>query len=62
MKIDDREEVKKDGQPESDPIAGWERFFTGQDHYSENRDTKIELYPKRGFFSCYPVKDAEGPG
>ncbi|HSQ58104.1 MAG TPA: hypothetical protein VLM40_20435 [Gemmata sp.] len=42
-----------------DPVAGWERFFTDRDKYIENKDDKIELFPKRGFFSCYPVKDVK---
>lgn len=61
LKIDDREELKKDGEPDNDPVAGWERFFTDRDKYVRNVDDKIELYPRRGFFSCYPVKDVK-PG
>ena len=60
LKIDDREDVKKDDQPD-DPIAGWERYFTDRDKYIRNPDDKIELYPHRGFFSCYPVKEVK-PG
>jgi hypothetical protein len=61
LKIDEHDEVKKDGQPENDPIAGWERFFTDRDKHTQIQDDKVELYPKRGFFSCYPVKDVK-PG
>jgi hypothetical protein len=59
LKIDDREVEKKDDQPENDPIAGWERFFTDRDKYIRSPDDKIELYPRRGFFSCYPVKEVK---
>lgn len=43
------------------PIAGWERFFTDREKYARNPDLKIELFPRRGFFSTYPVKDVK-PG
>jgi hypothetical protein len=61
LKIDDPPEApKKDGvQPADDPIAGWERFFTDRDKYVENRDDKIELFPRRGFFSSYPIKEVK---
>jgi hypothetical protein len=59
LKIDDREVEKKDDQPENDPIAGWERFFTDRDKYTRSQDDKVELYPRRGFFSCYPVKEVK---
>jgi hypothetical protein len=49
------------GQPQSDPIAGWEDFFTGRDKYSKYPDDKVEFFPKNGFFSCYPVKEVK-PG
>jgi hypothetical protein len=65
LKIDDPEmpakKGKDDKEPENDPVAGWERFFTDRDKYVENRDDKIELFPTRGFYSCYPVKDVK-PG
>jgi hypothetical protein len=60
LKIDDRDDVKKSDQPD-DPVAGWERFFTDRDRYSRVPDDKVELYPHRGFFSCYPVKEVK-PG
>ena len=47
------------GPAVGDPVAGWERFFTGRDKYVESKDDKVELYPTRGFFSCYPVKDVK---
>jgi hypothetical protein len=59
LKIDGRDETKS-GQPD-DPIAGWERFFTDRDKYAPEPDEKVELHPKRGFFSCYPVRDVK-PG
>jgi hypothetical protein len=49
------------GQPQSDPVAGWERFFTDRDRYAKNPDDKVEFFPRRGFFSCYPVKEVK-PG
>jgi hypothetical protein len=45
----------------TDPIAGWERFFTDRDRYSKQADYKLELFPRRGFYSCYPVKQVK-PG
>lgn len=44
-----------------DPIAGWERFFTDRERYSKQPDYKLELFPRRGFYSCYPVKEVK-PG
>ncbi|MBA4189634.1 MAG: hypothetical protein C0467_16740 [Planctomycetaceae bacterium] len=63
LKIDDPPpSEKKDGkEPENDPVAGWERFFTDQAKYAESKDYKTELFPRRGFFSCYPIKDVK-PG
>jgi hypothetical protein len=58
LKLDDRDEAKKADQP-NDPIAGWERFFTDRDKYTPSPDEKVELYPHRGFFSCYPVKEVK---
>lgn len=43
-----------------DPIAGWELFFTDREQY-ERQEDKLELSPRRGFFSCYPVKSVN-PG
>jgi hypothetical protein len=48
--------LKLDDSVPLDPIAGWERFFTDRDKYVLNPDLKEELFPHRGFFSCYPVK------
>ncbi|HEX4607144.1 MAG TPA: hypothetical protein VH092_02980 [Urbifossiella sp.] len=42
-----------------DPVAGWERFFTDRDKYAASADLKTELFPRRGFFSTYPVKDMQ---
>ena len=68
LKIDDPPvDAKTDGmpppagQPQSDPIAGWEDFFTDRDKYVKSPDDKVEFFPSRGFFSCYPVKDVK-PG
>jgi hypothetical protein len=49
--------LKLDDKVMDDPKAGWERFFTDRDKYVEDKDHKVELFPHRGFFSCYPVKD-----
>ena len=40
-----------------DPIAGWEKFFTDREKYASNADLKVELYPRRGFYSTYPLKE-----
>ena len=45
-----------------DPVAGWEQFFTDRDKYVFNPDNKEELFPHRGFFSCYPLKQDVGIG
>jgi hypothetical protein len=49
--------LKLDDKVENDPKAGWERFFTDREKYVEDKDLKVELFPHRGFFSCYPIKD-----
>jgi hypothetical protein len=62
LKIDDPPEPAgpDDGKKAAvDPIAGWERFFTDRPSYVRHPDEKVELYPRRGFFSCYPVKDVK---
>ncbi|MBY0459796.1 MAG: hypothetical protein K2V38_20950, partial [Gemmataceae bacterium] len=55
--------LKLDDSVADDPIAGWEPFFTDRDKYVADPDLKRELYPTRGFFSCYPLKktDATAP-
>ena len=40
-----------------DPVAGWERFFTDREKYVPNADLRVELQPRRGFFSTYPIKE-----
>lgn len=42
-----------------DPVAGWEKFFTDRVKYSSTPDLKVELFPRRGFFQTYPVKDVK---
>lgn len=42
-----------------DPIGGWEKFFTDREKYALSGDQKVELYPRRGFFNTYPVKDIQ---
>jgi hypothetical protein len=41
------------------PVAGWEKFFTDREKYVATADLKTELFPRRGFFSAYPVKDIQ---
>ena len=48
-------------QPESDPAAGWERFFTGDETLSAGTPRGELVNPKRGFFSYYPLKGTK-PG
>ena len=43
-----------------DPVAGWEKFFTDRDKYAASPDLKVELFPRRGFFSTYPLKPEIG--
>ncbi len=50
-----------DGAAGADPTAGWERFFTDRDRYAKSNDHRVEYYPRRGFYSCYPVKEVK-PG
>ncbi len=61
LKIEDTagDEKKGDMPPTDDPIAGWEKFFTDRPKYIESKDDKVELFPKRGFYSCYPVKSVK---
>ncbi|MCS7020251.1 MAG: hypothetical protein NZU63_00315 [Gemmataceae bacterium] len=54
-------EANDKGADSRDPVAGWERFFTDRDRYSKQPDYKVELFPRRGFYSCYPVKEVK-PG
>lgn len=39
-----------------DPVAGWERFFTGRDKFVSNANQREVLNPKNGFYSFYPLK------
>ncbi|CAN5220572.1 hypothetical protein BH11PLA2_BH11PLA2_03040 [soil metagenome] len=48
--------LKLDDTDPTDPIAGWETFFTGKAKYTPDPDMKKNLTPTRGFFSYYPVK------
>lgn len=48
--------LKLDDAVADDPVAGWERFFTGKDKYVPDGDAAKNLNPKNGFFSYYPVK------
>lgn len=40
-----------------DPVAGWEKFFTGKDKFVGNPNQ--QLNPKNGFFSYYPIKQVK---
>lgn len=53
--------LKLDDKAPNDPVAGWERFFTDREKYAPSPDLKEELFPHRGFFSAYPVKEVK-PG
>jgi hypothetical protein len=53
--------LKLDDKVPNDPVAGWERFFTDREKYVPSMDLKEELFPHRGFFSAYPVKEVK-PG
>ncbi|MDB5312305.1 MAG: hypothetical protein JWO38_6507 [Gemmataceae bacterium] len=44
----------------NDPVAGWEKFFTDREKYAPSPDLKVELFPRRGFFSTYPLKPEIG--
>lgn len=54
--------LRLDDKVQDDPVAGWERFFTDRDRYAKDPDDKVELFPTRGFFSCYPLKPDVGIG
>lgn len=54
--------LKLDDKVADDPVAGWERFFTDRERYAPDPDLKVELFPQRGFFSCYPLKQDVGIG
>jgi hypothetical protein len=51
--------LKLDDKVPDDPKAGWEPFFTDREKYAPNPDLREELNPRRGFFSCYPVKEVK---
>ena len=53
--------LKLDDKVPDDSKAGWELFFTDREKYTPDPDLKVELFPRRGFFSSYPVKDVK-PG
>jgi len=53
--------LKLEDKIPNDPIAGWELFFTDREKYTPDPDLKKELFPHRGFFSAYPVKEVK-PG
>ncbi len=55
------EEKRRAEKLAKDPVAGWEMFFTDRDQYAKVDDYKVELFPHRGFYSCYPVKEVK-PG
>jgi hypothetical protein len=51
--------LKLEDSPD-DPIAGWEKFFTDRDKYEPSPDLKVELFPRRGFYTTYPLKPEIG--
>lgn len=53
--------LKLDDTVPDDPVAGWERFFTGKDAYVPDPDPIKNVNPQRGFYSFYPVKSIK-PG
>jgi hypothetical protein len=53
--------LKLDDKAKDDPVAGWELFFTDREKYVPSMDLKEELFPRRGFYSAYPVKEVK-PG
>lgn len=52
--------LKLDEEVQNDPVAGWERFFTDRPKYVPQADLARELFPRRGFMRCYPVKEDVG--
>ncbi|MCS6865658.1 MAG: hypothetical protein RMJ56_07305 [Gemmataceae bacterium] len=60
-RIPGSELLKLDESVPNDPIAGWEPFFTDRDKYIPDPDWRKELFPRRGFFSAYPVTEVK-PG
>lgn len=57
LKLDDDSPLR---EPELVAVAGWERFFTGNDTPPKKTETEY-LQPRRGFYSYYPVKQVK-PG
>jgi hypothetical protein len=54
-------DVLKLDDAQDDPVAGWERFFTGQEKYVPDADPRKNLSPKNGFYSYYPIRETK-PG
>ena len=48
-------------EPPADPVAGWEKFFTGSDALAAGTPRAELVNPKRGFFGYYPLKGTK-PG
>ncbi|MBX9623292.1 MAG: hypothetical protein K2X82_05720 [Gemmataceae bacterium] len=42
-----------------DPVGGWEKFFTDREKYAPSPDLRVELFPRRGFYQTYPLKDVK---
>jgi hypothetical protein len=54
-------DVLKLDDTKDDPVAGWEKFFTGKENYQKDANLRAELTPKNGFYSYYPLKTTK-PG
>ncbi|QEL14025.1 vWA domain-containing protein [Limnoglobus roseus] len=39
-----------------DPVAGWEKFFSGKDKFVSTANQRDLLNPKNGFYSYFPLK------
>jgi len=44
----------------TDPVGGWESFFTGRDKYAPDPDFRKNLNPTKGFYAFYPLKGKGG--
>jgi hypothetical protein len=54
------EDIVKDSTDPNYQVAGWEKFFTGQDRYVPTGANQKDYNPKRGIYSYYPVKPKRG--
>ena len=54
------EDILKDSTDPSYQVAGWEKFFTGQDRFDPTKPDGAKFKPTRGIYSYYPVKHKRG--